>query len=57
MEANQLMGALFDSPMGQFWVGLGAIALGLSIIAFDVFIWRNDRAAAKRQRLERRDLN
>jgi hypothetical protein len=59
MEAEQLMSFLFEnligSSGGQFWVGLGAMALGFSIIAYDVLIWRKNRAAARRQKLDRRD--
>jgi hypothetical protein len=59
MEAEKLMRFLFEnligSSGGQFWVGLGAMALGFSIIAYDVLIWRKDRAAAKRKKLDRRD--
>jgi hypothetical protein len=60
MEAEKLMRFLVENPTGQFWAGVGAMALGFAIIAYDVLIWVKARSAAKRKNLRRdqfRDCN
>jgi hypothetical protein len=55
MDAKVLMSFIFENPTGRFWVGLGCIAIGFAIIAYEVAIWWKVRAAAHRKSLDRRD--